>query len=107
MSKESIGSKAASSDLLGDAAHVTDDDIRNAPKVRIRIHKTNDKSETPDVFVGVNGVNFLIQRGVDVEVPAPVLSVLEEAVRTVYESGPNEEGALIAREALAYPFTRL
>lgn len=31
------------------------------------------------MFVGVNGVNYMIQRGVDVEVPPEVAEVLEHS----------------------------
>ena len=43
--------------------------------VRIRLPLT--KKEKDDVFVGVNGRRFQIQRGKDVEVPAYVYEVLK------------------------------
>lgn len=82
------------------------DELRAAPKVTIRIHKTGVKGEPRDVYVGVNGVGYQIQRGVDVAVPEPVAKVLETAIQTVYDYDEDAQ-ALIPREAQAYPFTYL
>ena len=49
-------------------------------RVRIRLFKDNGKYKD-DVFVGVNGKGYRIQRGVDVEVPESVANVLEESAR--------------------------
>ena len=46
--------------------------------VVIRLFKDNQRYKAP-VFVGVNGVTYLVQRGVDVEVPKAVAEVLEHA----------------------------
>lgn len=43
--------------------------------VHIKLPKTRELTE--DVWVGINGRSWLIQRGVDVEVPVPVARVLE------------------------------
>lgn len=82
------------------------DALDAAPKVRIRIHKTGDKNEQKQVYVGVNGVGYLIKRGEDVDVPEPVMRVLEDAVQTVYDYD-DDQGMLVKRDALAYPFTRV
>ena len=44
-------------------------------KVKIKLPLT--RSERDDVFVGVNGKTWLIKRGVEVEVPASVVEVLQ------------------------------
>ena len=49
-----------------------------ANTVKIRLYKDNDRYKD-DVQVIVNGVVYLIQRGVEVEVPAFVAEVLENA----------------------------
>lgn len=61
--------------------------------VKIHLFKDN-KNYNGDVFVGVNGRTFQIQRGVDVEVPECVAEVLRnsetqnaEAVRLMYDLG--------------------
>jgi hypothetical protein len=81
-------------------------ELDKAPKVLIRIHKTGDKNEQKQVYVGVNGIGYLIKRGEDVLVPEPVMRVLEDAVQTVYDYD-DDAGALVKRDALAYPFTKL
>ena len=44
--------------------------MAEAKKKTVRIHLFKDNGRyKDDVFVGVNGVNYMIQRGVDVEVP--------------------------------------
>ena len=44
----------------------------------IRLFKDNQRYKAP-VFVGVNGVTYLVQRGVDVEVPKAVAEVLRHS----------------------------
>lgn len=46
--------------------------------VVIRLFKDNQRYKAP-VFVGVNGVTYLVQRGVDVEAPKAVAEVLEHS----------------------------
>lgn len=92
---------------------VTSDDphdlLRQAPKVTIKVHKTGRQDESADVFVGVNGIGFQIQRGVEVTVPEPVLKVLEDAVQTVYVAHVGADGKteLKSTPVQAYPFTRV
>ena len=45
--------------------------------VRIRLFKDNSRYKG-DLFVSVNGVNYKIRRGVEVEVPAYVAEVLDK-----------------------------
>ena len=47
-------------------------------KVRIKLFKDNGRYKS-DLFVSVNGMNYQIRRGVDVEVPAAVAEVLEHS----------------------------
>ena len=49
-------------------------------KVRIKLFKDNGRYKG-DLFVSVNGVNYKIRRGVDVEVPRAVAEVLEHSQR--------------------------
>lgn len=46
--------------------------------VRIKLFKDNSRYKE-DLFVSVNGVNYKIRRGVEVEVPAAVAEVLEHS----------------------------
>lgn len=53
---------------------------RKAKYVKIRLFKDN-QNYTGDVFVSVNGENYLIKRGVTVEVPEYIAEVLESSQR--------------------------
>ena len=48
--------------------------------VRIRLFKDNSRYKG-DLFVSVNGVNYKIRRGVEVEVPPAVAEVLKHSPR--------------------------
>ena len=72
--------------------------------VVINIHKTPGKLGRSDVFVSVNNRDFLIRRGVDVEVPGEVMHVLENAIEDAWEMD-DETRDLKKREVHAYPFT--
>lgn len=74
------------------------------PKAVILVHERNDPNEPADVYVGVNGIGFLVQRGVEATVPLSVAMVLHRATKTLYRIDP-ETGSQTAREAPAYPFT--
>ncbi|MBQ6708215.1 MAG: hypothetical protein IJM97_04615 [Clostridia bacterium] len=60
-------------------------------KVKVNIAKT--RTEKDDVFVGVAGENFLIQRGMDVEVPYYVAEVLQRSERLLSEAMDYEDNA--------------
>lgn len=54
---------------------------KTAPKmVKVTLMRDN-KNYQGDVFVGVNGQTFQIQRGVEVEVPEYVAEVLRNSMR--------------------------
>lgn len=48
---------------------------KNMKKVTIKLPLT--RTERDDVFVGLNGRTYLIKRGVNVEVDAPIAKILE------------------------------
>jgi hypothetical protein len=77
---------------------------RKPKSVVINIHKTQGKLGRSDVFVSVNNRDYLIKRGVDVDVPAEVVHVLENAVEDVFEYDEARKD-IVRREAHAYPFT--
>ena len=54
--------------------------LNQQPKKKIRLFADSGRY-ADDVFVGVNGQTFQIQRGVDVEVPEAVAEVLENAAK--------------------------
>ncbi len=51
---------------------------KEAQTVRIKLFKDNDRYKS-DVFVSVNGRNYQIRRGMEIEVPAEVAEVLEHS----------------------------
>ena len=53
---------------------------KQAKTVKIRLFKDN-QNYTGDVFVSVNGENYLIKRGVTVDVPDYIAEVLESSQR--------------------------
>jgi hypothetical protein len=58
--------------------------LREQPKVKIRLYQVPPDSTDrplPDEFVQINGHGYLIKRGVSVEVPEGVATVLEQAGR--------------------------
>lgn len=78
-----------------------DPDALSGKKVRLTIHKDGSPQAVKDVFVGINGVGYLIKRGEEVVVPVEVVNILENAIETRYEQDGDQ---LIARDVLSYPF---
>lgn len=60
-------------------------------RVKIRLFKDNDKY-SDDVYVGVDGKGYKIQRGVTVEVPVIVAEILEQSAEQ-----DNQTANLISR----------
>ena len=52
-------------------------ETKTAKKKTVTINIPITRHEKGDVFVGINGMNYLIKRGVDVEVPESVVEVLK------------------------------
>jgi len=64
--------------------------------------------DSGDVFVGVNGRSFLIQRGEKVTVPEHVVEVLCNAKKKLYRTKVDRStgaSSLESREVLAYQFS--
>ena len=77
--------------------------------VRVRLFKDNSRYKG-DLFVSVNGVNYKIRRGVEVEVPPEVAEVLEHSQmqdeRTAARIAAAENAAHskpVARQGKALP----
>lgn len=88
MSKKKTLSEADMQNITNNTAEA----LRSQPKVKIRLHldpeerkrleeqeKAGKKVQWPAEFVGINGHNFLIHRGKEVEVPQSVYDVLAHA----------------------------
>lgn len=63
--------------------------------VKIKLFKDNGKYKD-DVFVGLNGRNYQIQRGVEVEVPEGVAEILELSEKMDNETAEKIEAARMA-----------
>ena len=61
-------------------------------KVTFRLFRDNDKYKAP-VFVGVNGVGYLVERGKDVTMPRAVFEVLKNSEEQLAEASKVMEEA--------------
>jgi hypothetical protein len=59
------------------------DDVKEG-YVRIRLPLTRDQKE--DMYVGLNGVGYLIKRGQEVDVPAGVAEILQRSEEMLAEA---------------------
>lgn len=78
--REAIRSETTESEEGGAEVEVVD-----LKKDWVTIEIAESEREQSDVFVGVNGRNFHIKRGIPVAVPPEVEQVLASAKQTVYE----------------------
>lgn len=78
------------------------------PRIRIIVNEGSEK-EPPEVFVGVNGRPYKIQRGVEVSVPKSVVHVLENAVEVRWVKERDNQGneRSTPRRVRRFPFTVL
>lgn len=76
-----------------------------AKKYRIVVHNQEGPDNTPFITVGVNGTVWQINRDAEVVVPEEVKHVLENAVVTRFEPGPDN--TLVAKDARRFPFSVL
>lgn len=116
MTKQEIIAKA--SDLEGMEHEATTDpragtanvsvaarQLRQQEKVTIRIPSTEGVDGKNPVFVGVNGVSFLIQRDMDTKVPISIVHALNDAQQTRYTQ--EKDGTMTPRKVHTYPFSRV
>jgi len=104
-----IGSSGPDLEKEKDGGNVdTASGINMSDRVKIRITKTEDSRGSDDVFVGCNGVGFLIKRGVAVDVPRAVAEGLRNAVTKklveVVNDNGDHTGAFEYIDVQSYPF---
>lgn len=63
-------------------------------KVTILIHEQDGPGGSDDVFVQDGNKEWLIKRGVEVEVPRGVYNILRAAVITTYEPAKGQDGEI-------------
>jgi hypothetical protein len=73
------------------------------PKIRINIAKQDKKGGGEPAFVGYNGVGYTIPRGIDIDVPAPVVEILKNAKQDIVTQDPDT-GEIQHEEVITYPF---
>lgn len=76
---------------------------KTADRVKIMLEENDDIPPT-GLFVGVNGVSFLIRPGAEVEVPVGVVEVLRNAVMSMPTVDPQTGQVLGYRDRMRYPF---
>lgn len=62
----------------------TENKVENETRTKIVIPSQPGKTGSDDVFVHVNGRDYLIKRDAEVEVPVDVLGALDDALATEY-----------------------
>lgn len=91
-----------------------------APKKKAALRKKNPKADYVKVvleendeippsglFIGVNDRAYLLQPGMEAEVPLGVIDVLENAVMATPRIDPQTRRVVGYKERLRYPFRRL
>lgn len=73
------------------------------PKVRIIIEES-DALPPGGVFIAVNGRSFMIQPGVEVDVPEGVVDVLNHAIESVPVKAPGTDQVVGFKDRLRYPY---
>lgn len=79
-------------------------------KAKFKYHTVNiPKSDKPGgdepVFVGFNGVGYSVPRGINVEVPEPIVEILRNAVTDMVTQ--DEDGLMHHSDVPTVPFTDL
>jgi len=67
----------------------------------------NDDIPPSGLFVGVNGKNYMIQTGVEVDVPEPLLEVLDNAVMSMPVTDPRTKKVVGYRDRTRYTYRRV
>lgn len=75
-------------------------------KAVIVIHKDTRPHAVDPVPVALNGVQYTIRRGVEVEIPVELLEVLDQAEEVRFEQVVNTDHSvtMVPRKALSYPY---
>ncbi len=77
--------------------------LENVKYVTINIAKSDKKDGGTPVFVGVQGVSYLIPRGIPIDVPPSVVEVLNNAITDVVTQDPDS-GEMLHEDVATYPF---
>lgn len=76
--------------------------VEKSKRVRIFIDESSDSSDLQFVFLSLNGRAYQVKRGVEVDIPAELLEILQHAV--VEKEVSDESGAKEFRKFYRFPF---
>ena len=76
---------------------------KGAKTLRIMLEENADIPPTGQ-YIGHNGNGYMLKPGMWVEVPIPLLEILDRAVGSVPEVDPNTRQVIGWREKLRYPY---
>lgn len=77
------------------------------PRMTRIILEENDAIPPTGLPIGHNGDNYILQPGMEVEVPPGVLSVLNDAVMSVATIDPQTRQVVGYRDRMKYPYRRV
>ncbi len=87
-------------------AKTTSQKASKPARVRIILEESDDIPPT-GLFVGLNGTGYLLRPGEEVDVPAGVIEVLEQAVMAMPQIDPQTNQVVGWRQRMRYPFRRM
>lgn len=80
--------------------------VAKSDKIKIILEENDDIPPT-GLFVGLNGMGYLIRPGVEVEVPPGVAEILQNAITSMPTLDPTSGQVVGYRERMRYPFRRV
>jgi hypothetical protein len=72
-------------------------------KVRLVVEE-NDSIPPTGLFLGLNGIGYLLRPGEEVEVPLGVKEILDHAVMSTPQMDPSTQQVIGYRERMRYPY---
>ena len=102
--REKIQKHCAENEVDGPVAEVKPQGkiAKRSHMVTINIAKSEKAGGDEPVFVGVQGVGYTIPRGININVPSPVVEVLKNAMQDIMTQ--DEDGEIHHNHVLAYPY---
>ncbi|WP_157407085.1 hypothetical protein [Janthinobacterium sp. CG3] len=97
---DAVGSTSRDVAAVAGSIH---DDAMCGDRLDITMFEQEGEAGSEAVSLGVNGVGYLIPRGMRVSVPVEVVHVLDNAVQRIYE--PLKNGEMRPRELKRFNYT--
>lgn len=77
--------------------------VKATDKVKIILEENEDIPPT-GLFLGLNGVGYIIRPGEEVEVPLGIKEILDHAVMSAPQMDPSTKQIIGYRERMRYPY---